>query len=64
MSGSWLHTSSKSGYSYSTDHSFVILFPDTPRQLIWDIARPIIIGTEKIPTLYKPDQIVNMDTFV
>jgi hypothetical protein len=54
-----------SGVSYyeniddGADHSWIILFPDTERSLIWDIARP----HQNYPNIYSHEGGINTQQF-
>jgi hypothetical protein len=61
----WIPSIYMSGVSYyekiddGANHSWIILYPNTDRSLIWDIARP----HDQHPNLYKNNGWISMDLF-
>lgn len=45
------------------EHSWIVLFPDTDHSLIFDIARPQLVGGRRVPSLYMPERTVSSDVF-
>lgn len=60
MGGVWIQIGEENKFFWE-DHSFIILFPWKPEQMIWDIARPQV---NNLPSLYKLDTPVSSETFI
>lgn len=47
-----------------SEHSWIVLFPDTDHSLVFDIARPQLVGGRRLPNLYVSERTISAEAFV